>query len=85
VFDPEVEVAHLKAQFDEAKAEVWADERLPLQDKGPAIEELWQDFNRRREEIRSSAYQGEAPGEESPSSGRKYAPFLPRRRMPRWK
>jgi hypothetical protein len=84
-FNPDRDIERLTAEFQEGKAQIWADPDMPLQDKGPAVEQLWREFNRQRQEIRSSASQGEATGEEHPSPQRSRAPFLPRRRMPRWK
>jgi hypothetical protein len=83
-FNPDKDVERLKAEFEEGKARIWADPEMPLADKGPAVEELWREFNRQREEIRSGASQGEAVGEEtSPEPSR--AAFFPRRRRPQWK
>jgi hypothetical protein len=84
-FSTESKIERLTAEFAEGKAQIWAAADMPLQDKGPAVEQLWREFNRQRHEIRSSASQGEATGEEHQSPGRSRAPFLPRRRMPRWK
>jgi hypothetical protein len=84
-FDPEREVAQLKAAFEEDKAAIWADESMPLADKGPAVEQLWREFHAQRTEIRN-AYQGEATeqeGLESPQGSR--APIFPRRKRPSWK
>jgi hypothetical protein len=83
-FNPESQVARLTSKFAQDKADIWADPDMPLEDKAPAIEELWREFNRQREEIRSSASQGEAVGEE-PSPEPSRAAFLPRRRRPQWK
>jgi hypothetical protein len=84
MFDPEREVAQLKAEFEEGKAAIWADESMPLADKGPAVEQLWREFHSQRTEIRN-AYQGEATGEEISSPQGSRALIFPRRRMPRWK
>jgi hypothetical protein len=85
MFDPEREVAQLKAEFEEGKAAIWADESMPLADKGPAVEQLWRDIHARRTDIRN-AYQGEATGQEGPESPQgSRALIFPRRRMPRWK
>jgi hypothetical protein len=83
MFDPESRIEHLKAEFEEGKARIWADPDMLLQDKGPAVEELWRDFDRQRKELRDAS-QEEATGEE-PSPRPSRAAFLPRRRRPQWK
>jgi len=83
-FNPENEVAHLTEKFAQDKAQIWADPDMPLADKGPAIEELWRDFNRQREALRSSASRGAAVGEK-PSPEPSRAAFFRRRRRPQWK
>jgi hypothetical protein len=84
MFSPESRIEHLKAEFEEGKAQIWADEGMPLADKGPAVEQLWRDFHAQRTEIRN-AYQGEVTGEENASPQRSRAPIFPRRRLPLWK
>jgi hypothetical protein len=84
MFNPEAEIVRLTDQFNEGKAQIWADPQIPLGEKNQHIEQLWREFNQQRAEIRN-AYQGEATGEEYPSSQRSRAPFLPRRRRPSWK
>jgi hypothetical protein len=83
-FNPDRDIERLTAEFQEGKAQIWADPEMPLQDKGPAVEQLWREFNRQREELRSSASRGEATGE-GPSSRPSRAPIFPRRRRPSWK
>jgi hypothetical protein len=83
-FDPERGVAQLKAEFEEGKAQIWADPDMPLEDKGPAVEELWRDFDRQRKELRD-AFPEEADVQGHPSSQRSRAAFFPRRRKPQWK
>jgi hypothetical protein len=83
-FSTESEIERLTAEFAEGKAQIWADANMPLAEKGPAIEQLWRDFNRQREELRSAS-QGEATGEEHPPPQMSRAPFLPRRRRRSWK
>ncbi len=85
MFDPESGIVRLTHEFHEGKAQIWADPEIPLLEKNRHIDQLWREFDRQRAEIRSSAPQGETTGEEHPSPQRSRAPFLPRRRMPRWK
>jgi hypothetical protein len=84
MFSPESRIEHLKAEFEEGKAQIWADPDMPLHDKGPAIEELWRGFDRQRKELRD-AFPEEADVQERPSPGPSRAPFFPRRRKPQWK
>lgn len=84
MFDPENEVARLRAEFEECKAQIWADPHMPLEEKGPQVEALWREFDRQRKEVRS-AYQGEVAEQEHPSLGRSRAAFFPRRKKPQWK
>jgi ClpP class serine protease len=37
MFDLENEVAHLKAEFERAKAEIWADANIPVEEKTPEV------------------------------------------------
>jgi hypothetical protein len=87
-FDPEVEIERLKAEFQEGKARIWADENMPLEEKSPAIDRLWREFDRQRKELQSAS-QGppeateQEEGYASPKTN--LTAFLPRRRIPRWK
>jgi hypothetical protein len=84
-YNPESEIEHLRAEFEEGKAKIWADRTMPLEEKDPEIYRLWREFDRQRKELQSAA-QGGATGEEGsafPRSPRR--PFLPRRRLPSWK
>jgi hypothetical protein len=73
-YNPESELEHLRAQFEEGKAKIWADETIPLEEKDPEIYRLWREFDRQRKELRAA--EGQA------SSKRM---VLPRRRRPHWK
>jgi hypothetical protein len=80
-FNPEGELERLTEEFQEAKAKVWADPALSLDEKNPAIYRLWQDFDQQRKELQSAAGGG-ATGEKHASPRR---PFLPRSRRRLWK
>jgi hypothetical protein len=80
-YNPESEIEHLRAEFEEGKAKIWADQTMPLEEKDPEIYRLWREFDKQRKDLQSAA-QGEATGEEAASPRR---PFLPRRRRPSWK
>ena len=48
----------LKREFQESKAKVWANRSLPWSEQQAEIDRLWQEFNRRRNELEGSAPQG---------------------------
>jgi hypothetical protein len=88
MFSPESEIVRPKDQFNEDKAQIWADGTIPLGEKNQHIEQLWREFNQQRQELRSTSQgslEGSPTGEEYPSPQRSRAPFLPRRRRPSWK
>ena len=54
----------LKREFQEKKAEVWANESLPWQEQQARIGLLWEEFDRRRNELlERSVPTAEATGE----------------------
>jgi hypothetical protein len=88
MFNPEAEIERLTAEFQEDKARIWADENMPLEEKSPAIDRLWRDFDRQRKELQSAS-QGpleateQEEGYASPKTN--LTAFLPRCRIPPWK
>jgi hypothetical protein len=85
MFNPEVGIRHLKAEFEQAKAEIWADANMPVEEKVPAVERTWREFDRQRRELRDASQVEALEQEEHPSPGRNLAAFLPRRKRPPWK
>jgi hypothetical protein len=81
-YNPESEIEHLRAEFEEGKAKIWADETIPLEEKDPEIYRLWREFDRQRNELQSAS-RDEPTGEAYPSSSKRM--ILPRHRRPRWK
>jgi hypothetical protein len=87
MFNPEAEIERLKAEFQEGKARIWADENMPLEEKSPEIDRLWRAFDRQRKELQSASRgpldATEQRGYASPKTN--LTAFLPRRRIPPWK
>jgi hypothetical protein len=82
-YTPEDEIARLTAEFHESKQRIWEDDSLRLEEKGPAIDQLWKAFDEQRKALRSAApEEEEATGQEAASPRRS---FLPRRRRRLWK
>jgi hypothetical protein len=82
MFKPERTIGRLKAEFEEAKARIWQDATMPLEEKGPAVERAWREFDRERRELRNAAQVEEATENEAASPRRM---MLPRRRRRQWK
>jgi hypothetical protein len=80
-YNPESEIEQLRAEFEEGKAKIWADETIPLEEKDPEIYRLWREFDRQRKELQSPS-RDEPKGDEYPSSKRM---ILPRPRRRYWK
>jgi hypothetical protein len=81
-YNPESELEHLRAEFEEGKANIWADRTMPLEEKDPEIYRLWREFDRERKALRSAA-QEEATAQEGYASPKRS--FLPRPRRRYWK
>jgi hypothetical protein len=79
--NPEAEIEHLRAEFEEGKAKIWANETIPLEEKDPEIYRLWREFDKQRKELQS-ALPREATAEEQP---RQHRPLIPRSRRRYWK
>ena len=81
-YTPEDEIERLTAEFHESKQRIWEDDSLRLEEKGPAVEALWREFDRERKALRSVA-QEEATVQEGYASPKRS--FLPRPRRRYWK
>jgi hypothetical protein len=81
-YRPEAEIERLTAEFHESKQRIWEDDSLRLEEKGPAVEALWREFDRERKVLRSAA-QEEATAQEGHASSKRM--ILPCRRLPLWK
>ena len=55
----------LKLEFQESKAKVWADRSLPWHEQQAQIGRLWEEFDRRRNELLERSAPREAAGEGS--------------------
>jgi len=81
-YNPESEIEQLRAEFEEGKAKIGADETIALEEKDPEIYRLWREFDKQRTELQSASPR-EATAQEGHASSRRM--ILPRRRLPLWK
>ena len=78
----------LKREFEENRARVWVDDRVPHGQKQAEVDRLWREFDARRKEIQEGFFQGNTGGDAggeciSGITGRHV--IFPRRRRGPWK
>ncbi len=74
----------LTRQFEEDRARIWTDPRIPHGQKQAEVDRLWREFDARRTKLREGTFQGGTEGESvSPITGRPV--IFPRKRRPPWK
>jgi hypothetical protein len=84
----DAQIEALKCQFEEDRARVWADPRIPHGQKQAEVDRLWREFDRQRTELREALAQGYVP---AGTSRRPVSPItgnpmiFPRKRRPYWK
>jgi hypothetical protein len=78
----------LTREFEESRARVWVDERIPLEQKQAEVDRLWREFDDQRRALTEGIFRagasveaGETPV--SPSTGR--PSLIPRQRRKYWK
>jgi hypothetical protein len=71
----------LRQEFEANRARIWQDPSIPFGSKGPAVERLWAEYDRRRNELRQAMTRGEVPA----GTSRRLSFLAGKRRRPLWK
>jgi hypothetical protein len=74
----------LRREFEENRARVWEDERIPLGEKQAEVDRLWREFDSQRRAIQDGIFQSGTGVVEAGEASRR-SPLFVHQRRPYWK